>query len=758
MRRGTVLNSIAWVTGRIVPTMLSTIGLLFFAYLPAVGQVRAEVAPEPPRLSFPVASGTADQRPASSGPFFPAKAAPASWQLEASPADTGTAEGDSRSLESGGDGGDETSILKMDIDQLARVDVIAPVMNVEVSTVLRNQSTVGRSPAAVYVIDSEMIRRSGARSIPEVLRLVPGLHVARINSNTWSITSRGFASRFSNKLLVQIDGRTVYTPLFSGVYWDAQDVLLEDVERIEVIRGPGASVWGANAVNGIINIITKKSSETQGAFVEGGAGTEERGFASARYGGTLGKDATYRIYGKWLDRDAGYAPDPREADDWRQGRTGFRVDWTPSDPDLVTFQGDYFDGHSGAFYRFDDPFPPLFYRYAIEDFHVSGGNLLTRWTRTLDEDNQYSVQFYYDRLERHSTATAFAEDRDTLDFDFQHSFRPLERHRITWGFGYRYIEDFLTPASFYLQFDPAKRADDLFSYFVQDEITLVEDRWHFIAGCKFEHNDYTGFEYQPTGRLLWTPSERYTIWGAVSRAVRTPSRAEADLDDYPVLLGIYPGPLPSFALVSGDPEIESEKMMAYEIGIRGQPRQEVFWDFTVFFNDYDDIAAWRAGSPALGVLPGGWPAVLTPAWFARGADAQTYGFEIAADYQFAADWKLRGGYSFLRIDVTDRPGFENAVSDWPDPKNQFFLWLSGKPRERWDLDVIGRYVDNAHYAHRYFVMDVRLAWRPRKHCELFVAGRNLLDGEHAEGDSLDFIGLTRTEVQSEVYGGAAWRF
>lgn len=653
---------------------------------------------------------------------------------------------------------DANSILKMDIEQLASLDVVAPGMSVEVSTVLRNESTVGRSPAAIYVIDNEMIRRSGARSVPEVLRLVPGLHVARINSNTWSVTSRGFAGRFSNKLLVQIDGRTVYTPLFSGVYWDAQDVLLEDVERIEVIRGPGASVWGANAVNGIINIITKNSAITQGVFVEGGAGTEERGFASARYGGRLGEDATYRVYGKWLDRDAGYAPDPQETDDWRQARTGFRIDWTPSQHDLVTFQGDYFDGHSGAFYRFDDPTPPLFRRTAIEDIHVSGGNILTRWTRTLDDDNEYSAQIYYDRFERHSTATGFGEDRDTLDFDFQHHFRPFSRHLITWGFGYRYTEDFLTPAPFYLQFDPTKRADDLFSYFVQDEITLVEDRWHFIAGCKFEHNDYTGFEYQPTGRLLWTPSERYTLWGAVSRAVRTPSRAEADLEQYPILLDIFPGPLPWFALVSGDPEIESEKMMAYEMGIRGQPNKNFFWDFTVFYNNYDDIAAWRAGDTSLGVLPGGWPSVLTPAWFARGADAETYGFELAADYRFAADWTLRGGYSFFRIDITDRPGFNNAVSERPDPRNQFFLWLSGKPWARWDLDVIGRYVDNTQYAHQYFVMDVRLAWRPRKHCELFVAGRNLLDGEHPEGDVLDFIGLTRTEVQSEVYGGAAWRF
>ncbi len=718
----------------------------------------SDMAPLPPRLVPNSPQNVLDRDgPPSISPSN--SAVPASWEGTSSTG--GTMQG--VQAPAGDDAltglsGDAQSILSMDIDQLANLDVIAPAMSEEVSTVLRSESTVGRSPAAVYVLDSDMIRRSGARSIPEVLRLVPGLHVARVNSNTWSVTSRGFASRFSNKLLVQIDGRTVYTPLFSGAYWDIQDVLLEDVERIEVIRGPGASVWGANAVNGIINIITKRSSDTQGVFVEGGAGTEERGFASARYGGRLGSDATYRIYGKWFDRGPGYVSHSQEPDDWRQGRSGFRVDWTPTDRDLVTVQGDYFDGHSGALYRFDDPLPPLFQRYAIEDFHFSGGNALARWTRTLDDENEYSVQLYYDRLERHSTATTFDEDRDTLDFDFQHHFRPFQRHLVTWGFGYRYLEDFLTPAAFYLQFDPAKRADDLFSYFVQDEITLVENRWHFIAGCKFEHNDYTGFEYQPTGRLLWTPSPRYTIWGAISRAVRTPSRAEADMAEYPVLLDIFPGPLPSFALISGDPAIESETMMAYEVGIRGQPNKRFFWDFTAFYHDYDDIAAWQAGTPALGLLPGDWPAVLTPTWFARGADAQTYGFEIVADYQLMQDWRLRGGYTFLRIDVTDRPGFENAVEKTADPQNQFFLWLSGNPWERWELDVIGRYVDNTHYAHRYFVMDVRLAWRVRKQCELFVAGRNLLDGEHPEGERVDFTGLTRTEVQSEVYGGAAWRF
>jgi iron complex outermembrane receptor protein len=655
-------------------------------------------------------------------------------------------------------------ILKMDVDQLAQLDVVAPDLQTVVSTVTRNESSVARSPAAVYVITGDMIRRSGARTIPDILRLVPGMHVARMDANKWAISSRGFTDRFADKLLVQIDGRTVYTPLFSGVYWDVQDLLLEDIERIEVIRGPGASVWGANAVNGVINIITKKSSETQGTFVEAGAGTEERGFAGARYGGKFSDRTSFRVYGKWFERDGGHLPlggssfAPDEPDDWRQARTGFRIDSTPNECDLLTLQGDYYNGYSGEGVRLPGSFPPSFRQIVRDDNHVEGGNLLARWSRTIDEDSDWSAQVYYDRTERHATGYSFFEDRDILDFDFQHRFPVGFRHSVTWGFGYRYTEDFIGNQPFYLGFDPSQRADDLFSYFVQDEIEIVPEKVHFLVGSKFEHNDYSGFEYQPTGRVVWQPNVRTAVWGAISRAVRSPSRADSDVR-YTKLYSILPGPIPQFALIEGNPDFESEGVMTYEIGLRRQPTRQFYWDISVFYNNYDDVRAYFPFSPYLGTTPGGWPAIFVPVTFVNGVEAETYGFEWMGSYDLNPCWTIRGGYSFLRMNIEPAPDTLPASEEGGSPRNTYFLWLSGKPLPRWEADFIVRYVDNvpAVNADRYCVGDVRLAYQIRKYAEIFVVGRNLFDSAHREWSRADFLEITGTEVQTEVFGGLAIR-
>ena len=425
------------------------------------------------------------------------------------------------------DGLDEImDLVDEPLENLTRQNVVVPALDVQVSTVSRTESTVGRSAAAVFVVTNEMIRRSGARTIPDALRLVPGVQVARIDANKWAVTIRGFNGRYANKLLVQIDGRSVYTPLFAGVYWDVQDVVLEDVDRIEVIRGPGAAVWGANAVNGVVNIITKSARDTQGTFVEAGSGTEERSFSTVRTGGKLGQNAYYRIYGKWFERDRAGLPTGIADDEWRQGRTGFRIDWEPNGCDKLTFQGDAYGGTSGTANRIPDSLPPDFQSTITDDSRVSGGNALLRWSRTIDAETDWSLQFYYDRTSRKAVTTGFQEDRDTIDLDFQHRFPLAPEHSLIWGFGYRNSKDSIRSSPFYLQFYPSDRADDLFSYFVQDEITLREDLLYLTVGSKFEHNDYTAFEYQPTGRLLWTPDPRHSIWAAISRAVRTPSRAE----------------------------------------------------------------------------------------------------------------------------------------------------------------------------------------------------------------------------------------
>ncbi len=654
--------------------------------------------------------------------------------------------------------GEIMDLVDKPIESLTQQNVVVPALDAEVSTVSRTESTVGRSPAAVFVVTNEMIRRSGARTIPDVLRLVPGVQVAQIDANKWAVTIRGFNGRYANKLLVQIDGRSVYTPLFAGVYWEVQDVVLEDVERIEVIRGPGAVVWGANAVNGVVNIITKSARDTQGSFVQAGSGTEERGFSTARTGGKIGRNAYYRVYGKWFERDRGGPPSEDPQDEWRQGRAGFRVDWEPNTCDTLTFQGDVYDGTSGAQNRVPDSTSP-FWATIDDDLEVRGGNALLRWSRTIDEETDWALQFYYDRTSREAIVTDFLEDRDTIDLDFQHHFPLAEDHSFIWGFGYRNTKDAIRSAPFYLGFYPAKRADDLFSYFVQDEITLREDLFYLTVGSKFEHNDYTGFEFQPTVRLLWTPDPRHSVWAAVSRAVRTPSRGEDDIEitDLPVAVI---GGVPVFPVFYGDRDFESESVLAYEAGIRGQPTDAFYWDVAVFFNQYEDLVGAIPQSAVPGLTPDGTPALFVPGWVDNVLSGETYGIELATTYEFCPQWRLQAAYTYLYLVLHGEPGAEPLALPGVNPRNQFNLMLSGDLRRDLHIDLIGRYVDSQSepFLPNYFAMDVRLSWQMAEDLEVFVVGRNLLDPGHYEYARDALTGVLATEVQQEVYGGITWRF
>ena len=631
-----------------------------------------------------------------------------------------------------------------DIGNLANVKVAAPALETVVTTVARKKSTVGRTPAAVFVISNDMIRRSGARSIPEVLRMAQGVQVARLDSNKWAVSIRGFNNRFSNKLLVQIDGRSVYTPLFAGVFWDVQDVLLEDVERIEVIRGPGATVWGKNAVNGVINIITKKAKDTQGTFIEAGGGTE-RAFSSARVGGKIGEDIHYRVYGKWFERDEGFAPANNAHDDWRMGRGGFRMDWTPDEDRTLTFQGDYYDGYVGRRNIFAGPAPNLF-NTVDDDGHVTGGNLLLRYSQVLDEDSDFSVQFYYDRTERHFLAQDFEEDRDTIDFDFQHRFKAGEGHSIVWGAGYRYGDDRIGTQPFFINVNPIRRETDYASFFIQDEITLAEDELYLTLGTKIGDNDFTEFEIQPSARLLWTPTDTVSIWTSVSRAVRIPSRGEEDarLTAAPFFA---PGPTTVYPLVLGNPDLHSEKLIAYEFGIREQVNEHFSWDLAAFFHDYEDLVSQSVG-PIGPAAPEG---LVLPLTLNNNGQDQTYGFELASTLDVSESWRLTGAYSFLR----SANEFSGA-----DPRNQLYLQSSYDLGCSWELDLIGRYVDALPRpdVDAYFTMDTRLSYRPNEKLELFLVGRHLLDREQPEFSSDPVAGNLATEVKREVFGGISLRY
>ncbi len=632
------------------------------------------------------------------------------------------------------------SFAEGDVEQLSQVKVVAPALQEVVSTVSRQKSTVGKSPAAVFVITNEMIRRSGARSVPEVLRMAPGVQVHRIDSNKWAISIRGFADRFSNKLLVQIDGRSVYTPLFAGVYWDVQDVLLEDVERIEVIRGPGATVWGANAVNGVINVITKKAKDTQGVFVEAGGGTD-RGFSSARGGGEIGDNGWYRVYGKWFERDAGGGQGFQPADDSRMQRGGIRMDWEFDEGMSFTLQGDVYDGASGV--RGTVPVAlPAGTLSLSHDEMTRGGNVLARLAQTIDDDTSWSLQAYYDHTYREYTQIGLSDDRDTIDFDFQYRSSPWLDHSLIWGVGYRYSQDELQNTPFFVNFTPAERDFDLLSGFIQDEVTLIDDTLTFTAGSKFEHNDFTGFEFQPSIRLLWTPSETRSIWAAVSRAVRTPSRTD---DGGRVTLppvvppGIYP-------VLKGSRGTESEDLVAYEIGYREQVTEEFAVDMTAFFNSYNDLISATEKTPTF-ELPEG---LILPVELDNSNEAQTYGFELSSSWQVTPWWQTRASYSFLRL-----VGVEST-----DPHNRLYLQSSWDVTEDVEFDAILRYVDDVPNSsiNKYTTMDLRLSWEPIDHMEVFVVGRNLFEGKHAEFYTDEYLVTEATLVRREVFAGVSLRF
>ncbi|MGH8562809.1 MAG: TonB-dependent receptor domain-containing protein [Gammaproteobacteria bacterium] len=603
------------------------------------------------------------------------------------------------------------------------------LMDIEVTSVSKRPERLSETASAIQVITQEDIRRSGATRLPEALRLASNLEVAQIDSRQWAISARGFNSPFSNKLLVLIDGRTVYTPLFAGVFWEVQDTLLEDIDRIEVISGPGATLWGANAVNGVINIITKDAKDTQGALLADGGGTELRGFGGVRYGGALAPNLRYRVYGKYFDRDDTVLPDGLDGgDDWHMGQGGFRMDWDASEGNAFTVQGDGYDGRIS--------------QAGADDIDVSGANVIGRWSHTFYERSDLTLQLYYDRTHRNDPRT-ISEDLDTYDVDFQHRFPLGERHDIVWGLGYRLIEDDVSNGPI-VAFLPPQVSRQWFSGFVQDEMALMKDRLHLTIGTKIEHNDYTGFEFQPSGRLAWRLSEQQTLWSAISRAVRTPSRVDREL---------FQPVSPPF-LIAGGPDFDSEELLAYELGYRVQPFSRLALSLAAYYNDYDDLRSQEQVSPPMAL----------PVIVANGLEGESYGAELTADYRVTDWWRLRAGYTELRIDLRPKPDSTDTTqgsNESNDSKHYFSLRSLLDLPGRWELDAAFRYVsriDNQQVP-AYGELDVRLGWRPSPELEFSMVGQNLLHDEHAEFGALTTLGeITRREIERGVFAKLLWRF
>ena len=600
---------------------------------------------------------------------------------------------------------------------------IEELMEIDVTSVSRRSERVSQAAAAVSVITSEDIRRSGVTTLPEALRLANALHVARADSRTWAISARGFNITTANKMLVLIDGRSIYTPLFSGVFWDVQDIVLEDVDRIEVIRGPGATLWGANAVNGVINIISKSARQTQGGLVSAGAGNEERGFGALQHGGKLGERTWYRAYGKHRSVDAlalasgGSAEDPL-----RMTQGGFRVDGERSERDSFTLQGDVYQGRIGELIR--------------SDTDVAGGNLLGRWTRRFSETSSLDLQVYWDRTHRR-VPTQFEERRDTWDVELQHRLPLGGRHDLVWGLGYRSSSDDVE-SSPVLLWVPGERDLDLFTAFAQDEISLIPERLRLTLGARLEAHEIAGTEVQPTVRVAWTPGERQILWGAVSRAVRAPTRIDEDIR-------FVSGPV---VVLQGNPDFEFEEVIAYELGYRLQPRASTSLDFVAFYNVYDDLRSQER--PASGA-----PVPIT---LGNELNAETWGGELRLNLQAAPWWRLYSSYSFFQKDLSFDPGSTDVTggaSEGNDPESRFALRSYMDLPGRLELDAWLRYTDRLPQPRvpAYTELDLRLGWRATDRLELSLVGQNLLNEQHAE-----FWTAIPKEVERSFYGRATWRF
>ncbi len=634
------------------------------------------------------------------------------------------------------------------------------LMKVEVTSVSKQAQPLFQAAAAIFVITQEDIRRSGVTTIPEALRMAPGIQVARLNTHRWAVSSRGFNGEFANKLLVLIDGRTVYSPLFSGVFWDAQDTVLEDIDRIEVIRGPGASLWGANAVNGVINIITKKAKETQGLLAVMGGGTDERAFTTLRYGAAVGEHTHARLYGKFSERDDFVRSDGTPGgDDWRNGRGGFRLDHDLSSQDSFTVQGDYYRGTEEI--EFAEPLlTPPYGRFIRDKRSYSGGNVLSRWKHTFSDTSSFLVQAYYDRTERDSDL--FNERRDTFDIDLQHSFAWGQTHRLIWGLGYRVTSDHIA-SSTTIRTTPSSRALNLFNGFVQDEFTLIPNTLAVTAGTKVEHNDFTGWVVQPSGRLRWTPTQTLMFWGGISHAIRTPSRTEEDsvLDQRALPPNaLFPGSPVALTSFGGQRGFRNESLVAYEIGTRYQPMEVWSIDIAAFYNRYDRLRSIEPGVPSLATSPLP-PHLVVPFVAHNKLAAETYGVEVSSEWRPIDWWQLRATYSYLRIQMITGlsldPIGKNATGE--SPQHQASIRSLMQLPRNIEFDMWGRFVDQlpALNIPAYVSLDIRLGWKPINNLDISLVGQNLLESRRPEFSS-SLVAQSATEIQRGAYVKLTYRY
>lgn len=602
------------------------------------------------------------------------------------------------------------------------------LLRVEISTVSRVPEPSTSVPAAVFVLTPDDIRRSGATSLPEILRLVPGMQVAQQDAARYAIGIRGFADRLSRSMLVLIDGRAVYSPLFAGTYWEVQDTMLQDIERIEVIRGPGGTLWGANAVNGIVNIITKRAADTQGTLVTATAGSSLRGPVGIRYGGRAGAQGSFRAYAKAVDREPQFHADGAAYDTNDMVQGGFRADWTLGPSRSVTLQSDIYRAGLGQVVSETLTAPP-FTQVSTRDADLSGGNLLARYgAHAFGGD--YQVQTYYDRTRRDERPVG--ETRDTLDVDFQQRRRAGTRHDIVWGAGYRVTRGRIRAVS-PTAFVPDERTDNLYTAFAQDDYAVAPNRLRLIVGTKFEHNDYSGFEVQPSARTIWTIDSANTVFAAVTRAVRTPSRVETDY----TTTSLAVASVPAFVRLLPNPAFVPEELTAYELGYRVRPVSRLYLTASSFINDLQHAESTELLPAVVESTPP--PArVILPVMFANGLHGHSYGLELTSDIRPVSWWRATVNYAFLRIQMTRNPGSVDVSQERRDeglsPHHQLQIGSSLDLPGRTSFDWFFHFNSQlpAGPVPAYGMSTLRFAWQPRPQLDVALIGENLQSGHHLE--------------------------
>jgi len=631
-------------------------------------------------------------------------------------------------------------------------------MSIEVTSVSKREQKTSQVAAAVFVITRDDIRHSGALSIPDLLRMVPGLDVAQIDAGKWAISSRGFNGQYSNNLLVLMDGRTVYSPIFAGVFWDSQNVPLDSIERIEVIRGPGAAVWGSNAVNGVINIITLSAADSQGGYVSGGVGKAGTGPEAIRYGGKARDLGAYRLSAEGFHLSALPTFAGLDGhDDLDLVRGSLRVDTTLSAKDSLTTEGEGYHGNAGeiAFVPVS-LLPPENATAALRD-RYSGWNLLSRWKRTFSPGSETSLQVYFDRTSR--SDSTYNIGQNTFDIDFQHHIVWGARQDIVWGLGYRFSSDEMNP-TLRISATPQSRRTQLSSSFAQDEIVILQDRVHLSLGARLEHNDYTGFDLQPSARVVWTPDSKNSVWGAVSGADRTPARSDTDLRvNFEALPG--PGDMPVLVSLFGNPHQKNEHLTAFEAGYRTMLTSRFSLDSTVFYNRYRGVTSVEPGAMRIETNPA--PVhLLMPESFGNNLFGETHGIEAFANWKVASFWTLNPGYAFFSMHLHEFaasqdgsiPGDEGGV---PDHQAQLRSSVSLPWNLQWNASAYFVNRLPAQAIPSYTRFDTGLTWSVGERVSLSLVGQNLLKDLHPE-----YSGTNSTVqpglMRRAAYAKATWSF